>query len=126
MALFTFQFVVRGDLAAAQDAARSALEAAGFAIEQKHDHWRATHGSIAKTVLLGLRAHNDDVREVLDVRFTDLGGTVQVDLHRPILQPGGGSDDGFEQIKLHNVYKDAIARVEADLRQRGVLISAKV
>ncbi|WZH38050.1 MAG: hypothetical protein PIR02_05125 [Microbacterium enclense] len=126
MALFTFQFVVTGDLAPAQEATRGALEEAGFTVTQERDHWKATHGSITKTMFLGLRGPNDDLREVLDVKFSDLGGTVQVDLHRPIFQPAGGNDDGLEQVKLHNAYKDAIAQVEAGLQRRGVLVSAQV
>ncbi len=126
MALFTFQFIVSGDLAAAQEATRGALEAAGFTVEQKGDHWKAAHGNLVKTMFLGVRAPNDDLREVLDVTFTDLGGTVEVRLHRPIFQPAGGNDDGMEQLKLHNAYKAAIAEVEAGLQQRGVLGSAKV
>ncbi|BAJ74378.1 alpha-glucosidase, family 31 of glycosyl hydrolase [Microbacterium testaceum StLB037] len=126
MALFNFSFVVSGDLSAAQEATRASLEAAGFTVEQERDHWKATHGNLVKTMFLGVRAPNDDLREVLDVKFSDLGGTVEVDLHRPIFQPAGGSDDGMEQLKLHNAYKSAIAEVEAGLQQRGVLVSAKV
>ena len=97
MAILNFHLVVSGDLAAAQQATRTALDAAGFTVTEQRDHWKATHGSVAKTMFLGLRAHDADVREVLDVSFADLGGTVRVDLHRPIFQPAGGSDDGLEQ-----------------------------
>ncbi|WP_136586305.1 hypothetical protein [Microbacterium hydrothermale] len=126
MAILNFHLVVSGDLAAAQQAVRTALEAAGFTVTEQGDHWKATHGSIAKTMFLGLRAHDADVREVLDVRFADLGGTVRVDLHRPIFQPGGGSDDGLEQVKLHDAYQRAVGEVQADLQRQGVLVSADV
>ena len=126
MAILNFTLVVTGDLASAQDAMRAALEAADFTVTPERDHWKATHGSIAKTMFLGLLTNKADTREVLDVTFADLGGTVQVDLHRPIFQAGGGNDDGLEQVKLHNAYKDAVAQVEAELQRRGVLVSAKI
>lgn len=126
MAILNFHLVVSGDLAAAQQATRTALEAAGFTVTKGRDHWKATHGSVATTMFLGLRANDADVREVLDVRFTDLDGTVRVDLHRPIFQPAGGSDDGLEQRKLHTAYQDVVSRVQADLQRQGVLVSADV
>lgn len=126
MAILNFQFVVTGDLASAQAAVRAALEGADFTIQEERDHWKATHGSIAKTIFLGLLASKQSTREVLDVKFTDLGGTVRVDLHRPIFQAGGGDDDGMEQLKLYNAYKDAVGQVESDLQGRGILVSAAV
>jgi len=126
MAILNFQLVVTGDLAAAQDATRAALESADFTVTPEHDHWKATHGSIAKTMFLGLLTDKADTREVLDVKFFDLGGTVQVDLHRPIFQAGGGNDDGLEQVKLYNAYKEAVGEVAADLQRRGILVSSQI
>ena len=120
------KLVVSGDLAAARDSTRSALEAADFTVTDKGDHWKAAHGSIAKTMFQGLITSEDSLREVLDVRFTDLGGTVQVDLHRPIFQPGGGNDDGLVQVRLHDAYRNAVGKVAADLEGRGILVSSKI
>ncbi|KTS13755.1 hypothetical protein [Microbacterium testaceum] len=126
MAILNFQLVVSGDLAAAQDATRSALEAADFTVTDKGDHWKAAHGSIARTMFQGFITSEDSLREVLDVKFTDLGGTVQVDLHRPIFQPGSGNDDGLVQVRLYNAYKEAVGKVAADLEGRGILVSSKI
>ncbi|MDF2665742.1 MAG: hypothetical protein K0R81_1592 [Microbacterium sp.] len=126
MAILNFQLVVSGDLAAAQDATRSALEAADFSVTDKGDHWKAAHGSIARTMFQGFITNEDSLREVLDVTFTDLGGTVQVDLHRPIFQAGGGSDDGLVQLRLHDAYKEKVGEVAADLQGRGILVSSKI
>jgi hypothetical protein len=122
MPIFNFEFVVSGDLATAQSEVKSALEAADFTIQQERDHWKATHGSIAQTMFLGLLASAKNTREVLDVKFVDLGGTVKVELHRPIFQPSGGSDDGLEQVKLYEAYNTAVGQVRAQLQSRGVLV----
>lgn len=126
MAILNFQLVVTGDLASAQDATRSALEAADFTVTDKGDHWKAAHGSIARTMFQGFITSEDSLREVLDVTFRDLGGTVEVDLHRPIFQAGGGNDDGLVQVRLYDAYKDAVGKVAADLQRRGILVSSKI
>lgn len=126
MAILNFQLVVSGDLASAQDATRAALEAADFTVTDKGDHWKAAHGSIAKTMFQGFITSEDSLREVLDVKFVDLGGTVQVDLHRPVFQAGGGNDDGLVQVRLYDAYKDAVGRVASELQQKGLLVSEKV
>lgn len=126
MAILNFQLVVSGDFASAQDATRAALESAGFTVTDKGDHWKAAHGSIARTMFQGFITSEDSLREVLDVKFTDLGGTVQVDLHRPIFQAGGGNDDGLVQVRLYDAYKDAVGRVAEDLQQKGLLVSSKI
>jgi len=126
MAILNFQLVVAGDLASAQTATRAALEAADFTVTDKGDHWKAAHGSIAKTMFQGFITDADSLREVLDVKFVDLGGTVQVDLHRPIFQPGAGDNDGLVQMRLYDAYKAAVGKVAAELQQRGILVSSKI
>jgi hypothetical protein len=122
MPLFNFHLVVSGDLASAQTTMRAVLEDAGFTIEDKGGHWKASHGSLAKTVFLGLLASAASTHEVFDVKFEDQGGTVKVDLHRPMVQISGSGDDGLEAMRLYQAYDDLIAQFRADLQKRGVLV----
>jgi hypothetical protein len=127
MHVFNFQLVVSGDLDSVQQSVRSGLEAEGFAIEPGSDGgFTATHGSIAKTMFLGVRTQPQDQREVLDVSFADEGGTVRVDLHRPIFQAGGSDDNGIEQVRLYDAYKTTIEGLRDRLQAEGVLVGASI
>jgi hypothetical protein len=127
MPILNFQLIVSGDLASAQSAVRAGLEAEDFAIkEEANGEWKATHGSIAKTMFLGVLNHQQDQREVLIVKFAEKDGAVEVDLHRPIFQAGGGDDDGIEQYRLYEAYKTSLAGVRDRLQAQGVLVSANV
>jgi hypothetical protein len=127
MPVFNFQLVVSGDLASVQSTLRSALEAEDFTIkEEHHGEWKASHGNIAATMFLGAFASSASQHEVLIVKFTPEGGNVQVDLHRPIFQAGGGDDDGIEEMRLYEAYQTALKGLRDRLQSSGVLVSANV
>ncbi len=127
MAVFNFQLVLSGDLAAAQSELRAALEAEGFAIkEEHHGEWKASHGSIAKTMFLGAFASSQSQREVLIITFTPAQAGVQVDLHRPYIQAGAGGDDGIEEMRLYEAYKTSLANIASRLQTAGALVSASL
>jgi len=122
---FNVQFVLSGDVAAAQSALRSALEAEGFSIKEEHDGaWKAVHGSLAATMFLGVFANKDAQREVFIVKFADQGGTVQVDLHRPLIQAGAGDEDGIEAVRLYDAYQTVEASLRDRLKAAGALVSS--
>jgi hypothetical protein len=127
MHVFNFQFVVTGDLSAVQGSIRSGLEAEGFDVAATGDGgFRATHGSAAKTMFLGVRTPIDDQREVLDVSFAAEDGSVQVDLHRPVFQAGGSDDNAIEQVRLHAAYKTTMEGLRDRLQAEGTLVSASI
>ncbi|MEN2741244.1 hypothetical protein ABCS02_25955 [Microbacterium sp. X-17] len=127
MPVFNFQLVVAGDLPSVQSTLRSALEAEDFTIKEEHKgEWKASHGSIAKTMFLGAFAGSKSQHEVLIVKFTPEGGDVRVDLHRPLVQAGGGDDDGIEEMRLYDAYKTSLTGLRDRVQATGSLVSANV
>lgn|GEM_PF-1081912 len=127
MSSFNVQYVLSGDHESAKQAFRTALEQEGFTVkEERHDQWRATHGSIAKTAFLGVFAGDKSQREVFTVSFGEEGGALVVQLHRTLFQFSAGAQDGLELIRLTEAYEHSEAALRDRLAAAGLLVSASL
>ncbi len=127
MSSFNVQYVLSGDHEAARAAFRTVLEQEDFAIkEEHHGEWKATHGSVAKTMFLGVFAGDKSQHEVFTISFADADGNLAVQLHRALLQFGAGADDGLEMIRLTEAYQHTEAALRDRLAATGLLVSASV
>jgi len=119
------QFVLSGDLAAAQGAMRSALEQEGFAVSEESPlEWKAQHGGLGHALLLDALGATARQPEMFTVDFADRGGTVEVKLHRPWIPPAAGIRGPLESARLEQSYITKEAEMRDRLRATGILVSS--
>jgi hypothetical protein len=125
--MFTIEYLLSGDRQAAESAVQAALEAEGFEIKHEpNGEWKASHGSIAKTMFLGAFTGSKNQRLVFTVTFAEKDGNQQVTLHRSIFQAGVGDQDGIEMLRLTELYEKTELSIKDRLTATGMLAGANI
>jgi hypothetical protein len=122
--MFSWEYVLSGDDAAARSAVRSGFEQQGFAIEQQSaDQWTVTQGE--RPSFLERLTTNAHEPIVLTVKFAPGADGLVVDLHRNPFGRSGMTRNAVQMAALDKGYRAAADALHEHLAAAGILLSSR-
>ncbi|WP_440708186.1 hypothetical protein [Herbiconiux sp. YIM B11900] len=122
--MFSWEYVLSGDGAAARSAVQHGFEQQGFRIEQQSaDEWTVTQGE--RPSFLERMTTNAHEPIVLTVKFASGADGLVVELHRNPFGRSGMTRNAVQMAALDKGYRAAADALHEHLAAAGILLSSR-